>query len=124
MAVKNGFTELICDNCHKSYKIRTNSLYRRKQFNRPNLCPECSHKLVGEKNKINFAKLEMKKKISEGTKNGLKNMSLEKYNDMCKNRHIRKIEEWNSLNDAAKMDRIYRSLSGFKFNNKLNFKFK
>ena len=123
MVIKNGFTDLICDNCHKPYKIRTNSLYRRKQFNRPNLCQKCVRKLVGEKNKINFAKPEMKKKISDGTKNGLKNMSLEKYNDMCKNRHIRKIEEWNSLSDAAKIDRIFKSLSGFKFSNKLFQKF-
>jgi len=51
-------------------------MYRRKQFNRPNLCQECSRKAVADKNRETFKKPEVKKKISEKTKQGLKNITL------------------------------------------------
>jgi len=72
----NKHVELVCDNCHKSYIIHIRSMYRRKQFNRPNLCQECSRKAVADKNRETFKKPEVKKKISEKTKQGLKNITL------------------------------------------------
>jgi len=71
MKSTDKYVDLVCDNCHKPYKIRMNSWYRRIQFNRDNLCHDCVRKAVGAKNKENFAKPEMKKKISDGTKAGI-----------------------------------------------------
>jgi len=49
--MKKSYIELICDKCLKKYQIRKSSYYRRKQFNRPNLCNDCMHKYVGNRNK-------------------------------------------------------------------------
>ena len=106
--------ELVCDNCHKAYTIHIRSMYRRKQFNRPNLCQECSRKAVADKNRETFKKPEIKKKISEKTKQGLQNMPQSSYDDMCKNRSIRKTEEWNNLTQTEYDERCDLIKNGMK----------